>query len=186
MLDLAGKTFAIFGLKGTGKTVLAKHILKQSKAGFVYDVLHEYRGFNRYIVSNRQHTQKAIEELNLFVSRVIIGSKQIRLFILDEANRYCPPKPQPLPESILELNDFNRHYNISFGVIARRPTQLHSDLVELANYLFIFQLKGKNDIAYLDNLASGLGDAVVNLPPYHFVQVNPNHTFQVQQPVAIS
>lgn len=183
--NLTDKRFVILGLQGTGKTYLAKYILGQQPASIVYDVMHEYKGYNRYIVKYRQYKQEAIDELNKLVSQVVIGSGKIKLFILDEANRFCPPKPKPLPDSILELNDWQRHYHISLGAICRRPTQLHTDLIELAHYLFIFQLKGKNDLLYLDALAAGLGDMVVTLPEYHFVIVHPNHEFEVHPPVSL-
>lgn len=181
--DLTDKRFVILGLQGTGKTYMAKYLLEQHPASIVYDVLHEYLGYNRYIVKYRQYGNEAINELNMLVSKVVIGSKKIKLFILDEANRFCPAKPHPLPDSILELNDFQRHYGISFGAICRRPTQLHTDLVELAHYLFIFQLKGKNDLLYLDGIAGGLGDKVLALPEYHFVIVHPNHEYEIHWPV---
>lgn len=183
---LTEKRFAILGLQGTGKTYLAKYFLEQQAASIVYDVMHEYKGYNRYIVKYRQYNSAGLDELNRLVSQVVIGSKKIKLFILDEANRFCQPKPKPLPDSILELNDFQRHYHISFGVIARRPTQLHTDLIELAHYLFIFQLKGKNDLIYLEALSPGLGNAVFALPEYHFVIVHPNHTFEVHQPISLT
>lgn len=183
--NLAEKRFAILGLQGTGKTYLAKYLLEQQPASIAYDVMHEYQGYNRYIVKYRQQKQEAIDELNRLVSQVVIASKKIKLFILDEANRFCPPKPKPLPDSILELNDFQRHYHISFGSICRRPTQLHTDLVELAHYLFIFQLKGKNDLLYLDALNAGLGDTVAALPEYHFVIVHPNHDYETHPAISL-
>lgn len=182
---LAEKRFGILGLQGTGKTYLSKYILEQQPASLVYDVMHEYKGYNRYIVKFRQYNSDGINELNSLVSQVVIGSGKIKLFILDEANRFCQPKPRPLPDSILELNDFQRHYHISFGAICRRPTQLHTDIIELAHYLFIFQLKGKNDLIYLEALAAGLGNAVFSLPEYHFVIVYPNHEFEVHPPISI-
>lgn len=187
-IDITDKRFVIVGLQGSGKSVLVKSFLSQVKNSIVYDVLKEHRGFNRYLVDHRQvqnYTSKdpAILELNTFVNRVVIGSGQIRLFILEEANRYCPPKPQPLPASILDLNDFQRHEKIAFGSVARRPVQLHTDLVELAHYLFIYQLSGKNDRNYLDEIADGLGDAAVGLKPWHFIIVHPDRHYEVHPPV---
>jgi len=183
--NLTDKRFVILGLQGTGKTYLAKYLLGQIPASIVYDVLHEYQGYNRYIVKYRQYGNEAIDEINLFVSKIVIASKKVKLFILDEANRFCPPKPHPLPDSILELNDFQRHYGISLGAVCRRPTQLHTDLIELAHYLFIFQLKGKNDLLYLDSMSAGLGDKILALPQYHFVVVHPNHDYEVHPPISL-
>ena len=162
-IDITNKRFAILGLQGTGKSILVKHFLRSTSASIVYDVLREHQVDN-------------------FVNRVVMGTGQIRLFIMDEANRYCRSM-KPLPASILDLNDFQRHENIAFGVIARRPTQLHTDLMELAHYLFIFRLVGVNDYKYLESIAEGLGDAARALEEFHFVLVNPDRSFQVHEPV---
>lgn len=182
-IDLKAKRFCIFGLQGSGKSVLVKTILKSERASIVYDVLREHRGFNRYLVDHRQRSDAAIIELNRFVNNIVSDSNQIRLFILEEANRYCPSKPTPLPDSILDLNDFQRHQGIAFGIVCRRPTQLHTDLVELAHYLFIYRLVGKNDYAYLEAIAEGLGDAARELADYHFVVVTPQRKFYEHEPV---
>lgn len=188
-VDLSDKRFCIFGLQGSGKSIMVKHLLKETPHSIVYDVLREHKGLARYIVSRRQvirHNENdpAILELNQFVNQIVIGSGMIRMFILEEANRFCPPKPQPLPSSILDLNDFQRHEKIAFGVVARRPTQLHSDLVELAHYLFVFHLVGKNDYAYLEAIAEGLGDAVRALKPFCFVVVNPDRSYSTRKPLS--
>ena len=182
MLDLKGRRFAILGLQGSGKTVLAKWILKHYPRHLVYDPLKEYVGFNRYLPQHRAYTYSAIEEINLAIQKLVFKNVgKLDLFIIDEANRYCPTR-RPLPDSVGQLNDFNRHMNLGFGVIARRPVQLQTDLVELAHDLFIFRLKGKNDIAYLDSLVGGLGNEVLKLPPYHFVRVNEFRDFEVCSP----
>lgn len=188
MIDITNKRFCIFGLQGSGKSVLVKYILARFRDSIVYDVLKEHIGFNRYLVTHRQVQKQtgddpAIKELNTFVNRVVLGSRAIRLFILEEANRYCPPKPTPLPASILDLNDFQRHDKIAFGSVCRRPVQLHSDLPELAHYLFIYRLVGKNDTAYLESIAEGLGEEVKALLEFHFVVVNPDRSYYVHAPV---
>lgn len=182
-IDLQNQRFCIFGLQGSGKSVLVKTILQGEKNSIVYDVLKEHQGFNRYLATHRQRSDAAIDELNMFVNQVVSGSHQIRLFILEEANRYCPPKPTPLPDSILDLNDFQRHQKIAFGLVCRRPTQMHSDLVELAHYLFIYRLVGKNDCAYLEAIAEGLGEAARELEDYHFLVVTPGRKYYVHKPV---
>lgn len=188
--DLKDKRFVILGLQGSGKTTMAKHILGTVKNHIVYDVHHEYQGFNRYFVENRQvrksgdNNDLAIAELNRFVTTCVLGPGLIRLFVLDEANRYCPNK-YPLPSSILTLNDDNRHESIAFGVVARRAAQLNTDLVELAHYLFIYRLTGKNDYQYLEDISQGLGDAVRALPDFHYCLVHPNRQYETCKPVPV-
>jgi hypothetical protein len=184
-IDIEDKRFVVLGLQGTGKSYLVKGILKNTPSSIVYDVMREHTGLNRYIVDHRENSREGIAELNHFVNQVVIASGQIRLFVLEEANRYCPPKPAPLPQSILDLNDLQRHFKITFGSVARRPVQLHTDLVELAHYLFIFRLVGINDLKYLEAVAEGLGEAVRRLKDYHFILVNPDRTYQEHKPIKI-
>jgi len=182
-MNLEGKRFVIFGLQGSGKTVLAKHILRQYPKHLVYDTLNEYHNFNRYIPSHRQYSAEAIAEINTVIKKLVIPRRP-SIFVIDEANRFCPNR-RPLPEQISKLNDFNRHYGIGFGVIARRPAQLHTDLTELAHYIFVFKLKGLNDIKYLNGLVYGLGDAVMNLEPYHFALVDENREVKICSPIPL-
>lgn len=187
--DLQNKRFVILGLQGSGKSVLMKAIAADNHNHLIYDVHHEHTGFNRYLVQNKRPTtykesDPAIAELNAVVARTVLDIGLIRMFILEEANRYCPSK-RPLPSSILVLNDDNRHDKVSFGSIARRAVQLNSDLVELAHYLFIFRLPGKNDYIYLENVAEGLGDAVRNLEEFHYVQVEPSRDYNIKPPVKL-
>ena len=103
--------------------------------------------------------------------------------VIDEANRHCPPKPSPLPAAVADLNDQCRHYLMTAGFIARRPSQLNQDLTELADYIFIFRLTGINDIKYLNNTVSGLGEAVQGLEKHGFIQVNPDKSYNIMEPI---
>lgn len=184
-MDLKGRRFALLGLQGSGKSVNAKWILRHYPRHLVYDPLKEYVGFNRYLPAHRDYSLESIAEINAVVQKLVFANQgKLDLFVIDEANRYCPTR-RPLPETIGQINDFNRHMNLGFGVIARRPVQLNADLIELAHDLFIYRLKGKNDIMYLDSLVDGLGNAVLSLKPYYFVHVNEFRDFEVCAPVAM-
>jgi len=178
-LDLANKAFGIFGLPDSGKSTLAHYILNQyGDVAFVYDTLHEFPDspFDSYVPKGRYDAA----ELEAVI-RVAI--KRYKMIVIDECNRFCPSKPAPLPQAIADLNDWRAHYGLSFGFVCRRPVQLNQDLTELAHYLFIFNLKGKNDIQYLNDLADGLGDAVSQLELYHFMVVDPMRNYEVCPPV---
>jgi hypothetical protein len=181
MIDIANKRFVILGLQGSGKTELAKYLLRQSANSFVYDALKEYEGFRRYVPTNRN----SIPELEECVTKLVLKRLKPSLFILDEANRYLIPKPHALPRGIEELNDWSRHIGISWGCVARRPTQLHTDIMELSHYLFIFVLRGKNDCAYLDSILPSLGDMVSDLPVYSFAIVTENRSVTIHSPITL-
>ena len=104
MLDLENKAFCIFGLPDSGKSTLANYILNQYGASaFVYDTLREYPAdpFDSYSPKN----QNDVAELESII-RAAIASGRYSLIVIDEANRFCPPKPAPLPQAIADLNDW--------------------------------------------------------------------------------
>jgi len=177
-MDLRNKSWAIFGLKGSGKSVLLKSILDSSPDHLVYDPMNEHRGYKRYVPDDRRSTS----ELSDFIAQVVIPRKPT-LFVIDEANRHIRPKPTPLPAGVDELNDLARHWNISVGYVARRPVQFHTDIVELAQVIFFFILPGKNDYRYLEDLHAGLGDQVRQLRPFHFVSLTNGQQIKLHSPV---
>ena len=186
-LDLTRKTWAVFGYKESGKSLLAKMIAeKYADKCLYYDTLHEVpvaAKFHSYPPKNR-HSPLELES----VIALLKANKRYRLFIIDEANRYCPPKPHPLPQGVADMNDWCRHpmFNLSIGYIARRPVQINTDLIELCDYLFVFQLGGKNDLKYLNDLRRGLGDAVQALPRFHYALVKPDRTWILCEPIKAS
>ncbi|TRZ50593.1 MAG: hypothetical protein D4S01_06425 [Dehalococcoidia bacterium] len=183
MLNLENKAFQIFGLPDSGKSTLANFILNQyGKSAFVYDTLAEFSDepYDSYVPKNRG----SVAELEQVI-RNAMACRRYKLIYIDELNRFCPSKPAPLPQAIADINDWRAHYGLVFGGAARRPVQLNQDLTELAHYLFIFKLTGKNDIQYLNDMSEGLGDLVKALAPYHFVVLNPGRDYQVYSPVPI-
>lgn len=181
MIDITNKRFVILGLQGSGKTVLAKYMLSKCSRHLVYDTLREYKGFIRYTPTDRNSKS----ELERMIKTLVFKKVKPQLFIIDEANRFIEPKPTALPQGVNELNDWSRHIGISWGCICRRPTQLHTDMMELAHYLFIFCLRGKNDTAYLDSILPNLGDTVSNLKQYEFAIVTENRSVYVHQPISL-
>jgi DNA helicase HerA-like ATPase len=187
MIDLTGKSFAILGLKGTGKSTQADSILNlYGKSALYYDTLWESPE-NAPYVAYTPTDKYSVAELEALIEKITPKKEGdipvFRAVIIDEANRFCPPKPKPLPPKIANLNDIGRHYLMAVGYIARRPVQLNQDLIELCDYLFIYRLTGKNDLQYLNNTVTGLGDVVAALGKYEFVLVNPDKSYAVCNPI---
>ena len=197
-MDLASKGWAVFGLRGSGKSWFVKSVLQSTPDHLIYDPLKEHSGYNKYTPTDRtsiEELEKVIEgpvikgikvvedNKTMFPTRRVGETWKPELFVIDEANRYILPKPTRLPKMVNDLVDYQRHWNISFGVVARRPVQFHQDIIELADVVFFFTIPGKNDHAYLNSLHSDLGDTVRNLPAYHFVAFQHGSEITVHAPI---
>jgi hypothetical protein len=197
-MDLGSKGWAVFGLRGSGKSWFVKSVLESTPDHLIYDPLKEHDGYSKYTPSDRT----SIEELSRVIEGPVIKGVKVtednkhmfptrrvgetwkpELFVIDECNRYVYPKPTRLPKPIADLVDYGRHWNVSFGAVARRPVQFHTDLIELADVVFFFHLPGKNDHQYLESLHVGLGDTVRNLAPYHFVGFSHGSEITVHAPI---
>ena len=172
-MKLEAKRFVIVGPQGSGKSILARHFARSFTSALIVDPLDEHGdlGRTRYIPKNLSYGPASQTEMDRVVKQLVMNGPYVRkvdLWMVDEANRYFP-RSKPLPPRVPWLNDSIRHAGLSWGVIARRLVQLNTDLVELAHFLFIFRLTGKNDLSYADDIQHGLGDIIRELPPYHFV-----------------
>lgn len=185
-LNLKDKRLCIFGFPGQGKTNLLCYLASlYGERAFIYDTMHEYptdAAFDIYRPADRWSVPTMEKVLNMVVRR-----RYYRFVAIDEANRFLPSKPRELPQIIGEINDCCRHpeYGFTPVFVARRPTQLNQDITELAHYLIIFHLKGRNDIDALNNFNAGLGDAVIALPPFHFMVVDERREWHQHKPVPL-
>jgi len=185
-MELVGRTTAIYGLKGTGKSNFTQWLLSRPQyAGhLVYDLCREHDRLKRYLPEHRRGDD-AERELDTVVERMVTNQpRRLRpeVVAVEEVSRFSGPNSQP-PESVYELVDLARHYGVGLVTIARRPAQVHTDLTELADNLIFFRLTGTNDRKKLNRMVDGLGDVVANLPDYHFARVTPDRRVFVHSPV---
>lgn len=187
-LSLKQSQTMVFGLKSAGKSNWLQWLLnahsEQYSAHLMYDVCQEHDNLNRYVPTHRRG-EKAESELNGAVEKLVIDVDRARrpeLVGVEEISRFCGPNSPP-PEAIYELIDMNRHLDVGLLGVARRPAQVHTDLVELAENLIIFRLTGKNDYKRLEREVEGLGDAVRDLDDYQYVHVGRDRSFTVCEPV---
>ena len=198
MIELKSKGWAVFGLRGSGKSWFVKHVLDSSPDHLIYDPLNEHRGYNKYIPTDRT----SIDELSKVIEGLVIQGARVKeenkrqfptrrvgetwkpdLFVIDEANRYIYPHPREIPKAVADLVDYGRHWNLSFGTVARRPVQFHTSLIELADVVFFFYLPGQNDYQKLEGMHPGLGDAVRSLPAHHFVALSHGTEITIHAPI---
>jgi len=186
----------IVGLQGSGKTELAKKMIKQktafNKKVLVVDILNEYnnKALGKIDIYIPDNSVNPVAEVNQLITNYILnpyfetGKQPYSLIVFDEASRYFQNKI-PLPQSMGYINDMARHLNLDVITIARRFTQLNTDLVELSHNLYIFNQTGINDIKRLNELSMGLGDTVLNLPRYHYIEVDQWRKYNIKPPIKL-
>lgn len=186
----------IVGLQGSGKTELAKKMIKEktskNKNVLVVDILNEYnkRELGKIDIYIPDNSVYPVAEIDQLIQNYILnpyfetGKQPYNLIVFDEASRYFQNKV-PLPQSMGYINDMARHLKIDVITIARRFTQLNTDLVELSHNLYVFNQSGINDIKRLNELSMGLGDTVLNLPRYHYIEVDQWRKYNIKKPIKI-
>jgi DNA helicase HerA-like ATPase len=179
--SLRGKQIGVFGMRGTGKTTWTKWLLRKFKKPVVFDPLNEYADFTRYVPETREAGDELKAEFSHFWNT--INRKRIGCMAVDEANRIAPNRETPSP-ALRDIIDLGRHESITYILIARRPTQITTDAVELVDYLVFFRLDGKNDIKYINDIKEGMGDAVAGLSGHKFVFYDRSDgVFRVHEPI---
>lgn len=182
MLELKNKVTCIFGLRGSGKTTLAHTMATEcGDKVIVYDTQHEFPKdavYGVYQPKDRYSINELFALIHAYTIYRPMNSKLTKpdYIFIDEANRFFPGGGKALDPRAVDLNDSVRHppYELGLILIARRPTQLHPDIVGLSDSVIVFGLSGKNDIQYLNDLYVGMGDKVQQLKPYHAIILTGN------------
>ena len=190
---MGNRRFVVVGRPGEGKSFWIKnYLIPQYDYVLVVDPLHEYRQTNQcdvWQVENRSAPQAEVEKvIDDFLLKPYEMKKQGRnvklyeIVVFEEASRYAPSRT-PLPPKMATLNDVARHMDLDLAFCARRFSQLHTDLTELASTTVIYNQTGVNDLQRCDELISGLSEEVKRLPKYHYIQVERGE-YRVMPPVA--
>lgn len=188
-IEAFGRQGMVLGKKGQGKSNFVQHLLTQDRYRntLVFDTNREHANTNlpRYVPKHRRG-DKARAELGEVLSRYVVTDREYRdirpdLVVLEELSRYAPSRGS-MAEELGEFIDLARHYGVGLIGVARRPAQVDTDTVELADWLVIFRVDGDNDVKKLNRLSSGLGDAAADLPDYHFL-VYDGADWAVHEPV---
>lgn len=190
-IDLRNKQWLTLGKKNTGKSGFNHYLMSKIRGNYaVFDPGKEhfdYKEDDLIVNPSVLRGEEAINQLNDFVDFATDNREVFDYIFVDEINRYHQ-KGGRLTGALGELVDMSAHYSEGLGVgfIARRPTQVHTDLRELSDYLFVFRLTGVNDIRTLDEISSGLGERVANLEDYEFMIVHPNGDYEKHKPIDVS
>jgi hypothetical protein len=148
----------ILGKTGTGKTVLAKSLIENSKRLLVLDPLGEYGGrifftfdaLADFFSSEPEEFQAILrpqeeEDADFFFKLArTIGNVTV---LVDEAEIYI--NPQSMPDSFRWLIQFGRHRGISLVCVGRRAPELNIYLRAQQTSIISFAQSEPRDIDHL-------------------------------------
>lgn len=154
----------------------------------IFDIHGEYRPdvYERWVPENKQYGAPLLDEFDQAMNQIVFNPvNNFEMLIVDEAHQYFP-NGRLLPPAMMKLNAFNRHMNLAFCLTSHRPTQLKTDLVELAHYCIFFKLSGRNDLRFMKDLYPGLDEEVFSLGPHEFVLYESGKGFHRCAPIQVA
>lgn len=185
-IDLDGKHFMTFGKKNCGKSYFNNWLMSKTSSPYVcFDPMREHPDYTDDDVVIRPENTRgegANEELEEVVAWAKNNREHFGFLWVDEVNRFHQKGGQ-LQGPVGELMDLSAHWGMAFGGIARRPSQVHTDMRDLADYLFLFKLNGISDVRTCDDIARGLGERVASLKPREFMVVHPDGSYEKHAPI---
>ena len=204
-IDPTNTLIGVFGGHNCGKSYFMKTMTSKYRT-VVFDPLREYNPekFDVYRPeSDRQ--DRMTKEYNQFLrdlrdTQRVKETPKYELLISSEISSYL--RNGSYGTHINNFLNYYRHpidergWDIGGLYDARRPAKVHADLREVTPYKIIFGgISGSNDLRALDNMATGLSDAVRKLDtpfdrdkgpghfPYEFIVVYPDNNFEVCAPI---
>jgi len=161
----------IIGKRGSGKSYLAKQMIKDHRRLLVYDIMCEYNG--GVVFGTETHSDfctfwlmvhKGDFRLIYRPIRPKIEIEQIAeavfalgdmTFLIEEIDSICTA--YDLPETFSRIIARGRHRNITLIGVTPAPFGIHRDLTRQAKEIYVFNTKEPRDRDYLRNL---LGQAI--------------------------
>lgn len=154
----------ILGLQGSGKTTLLQRLVTDQRH-IILDPLGEHTDYN-----SKQILPSEFFKLIKPFGRAIVG--------FDEASRYLGKGN--IKQDALDYFDSHRHFHQTPVVIARRPSQLHSDIIDLATKIIVFNLPGANDRSVLESIAPSLGEQARAVKGHEYIWTDEGRAVHVE------
>lgn len=191
-INLESKHWVLFGVKDSGKSYLADKLMQKAadngKLIVIFDPMDEYSDHENImrIIPTAKRGQKAIDELDRTLEEIEDRKEEIDYFLCDEISRFHS-KGGELKGPLGEMIDLNAHWDMGVGFVCRRPTQMHTDIREMADWIFVFALRGRNDVKSLDEISNGLTETmeemVSNEPWHSYIAINERRDYDIHPPI---
>ncbi len=174
----------VIGKRGSGKSVLVKHMIRDERRLVIYDIMSEYteavtfdyterdrlayfwRGLYRQGFRIAYRPLRPKDEIDWLAHAVFtLGDLT---FVVEEIDAVCTPFD--MSEWMQAIIQRGRHMNIEMIGVTPAPFGIHRDLTRQAKDIFIFRTSEPRDIQYLRRLLGETIEAkIAALEQYEFV-----------------
>jgi DNA helicase HerA-like ATPase len=165
--------FCILGKRGSGKSELAKHFLRQMQNNeyplLILDINNEYTNKEFYEADIFQgksiidYVNNYEQEINKFINRNNSG-----MIVFEDVDVLVSNSYIPMP--ILDLVIRGRHKNIGCMFLFRRANNIHKQILYNSHHIFIPKLNLPNDLKYLSDYIPDSENILPFLNKYEFLQ----------------
>lgn len=165
--------FCILGKRGSGKSEIAKHFLRQMDQN-EYPIL--------VMDVNNEYSQDEFENAELFKTKTLndyfqsygsklqkfIDSNNSGMIVFEDADVLI--SQSKLPMDIYDLIIRGRHKNMGCMFLFRRANNIHKQLLYNSHHIFVPKITLPNDVSYLNEYIPGTEEIVPHLERYQFFQ----------------
>lgn len=165
--------FCILGKRGSGKSEIAKHFLRQMDKSeypiLIMDVNNEYskNEFENSVI----YKTKGLEDYFTGYERKIsafIGSNNSGMLVFEDADVLISQNKLPMP--IYDLIIRGRHKGMGCMFLFRRANNIHKQLLYNSHHIFIPKTTLPNDVQYLGEYIPDSEKIIPHLEKYQFFQ----------------
>lgn len=188
--------FMVFGIRGSGKSYLAKQINKEWPRTIIIDPMDDFPGepgnifydFNKFAdrladLKNKNEQKfrlifrfkptTSVEEQHAIFEQICclayhFGNLQL---VVDEIHDFH--SPHYLPPYLKKIIFTGRHRGVSYLGISQRPARVHKDLVSQCPHVFIGLVFETNDVNYFRGFLGDKAELTKTLPERNFVYFQP-------------
>ena len=165
--------FCILGKRGSGKSELAKHFLREMDKNeypiLILDVNDEYDKdeFENAVIFKTKSLEDYFEKYDEALYR-FVNSNNSGMIVFEDSDVLISQSRLPMP--IYDLVIRGRHKNMGCMFLFRRANNIHKQLLYNSHHIFIPKITLPNDIQYLSMYIPGTEEIVPRLEKYQFFQ----------------
>lgn len=197
----------VMGVRGCGKSHLAKRLQEMWPRRVVIDCLYEYTDSKgrpifpgAKVVNNFEDFGKLISEYSekkskkftiIFQSHPEAGNSEAEFneicricyyagnlqLVIEEVQLHA--STHFLPEALKNLCLTGRHNNISLLFTSQRPGEINKTILSQCAHIFCGRIIEGNDLKYVSNFLNQSSDRLVNLPDRKFLWRNPENIREI-------